>query len=546
MAAQTGEEGVPVGFETVYFDEADRSGRLSGGRTLLPAAVDPESIAPTPAPWVTLTAGAGLAQRGSGGDNRVDLVFVGDGYTAAEQITFQTHVDDIVAGLFSTEPLGRYADYFAVHRIEVVSNESGVDNDPIDGIDRDTALGMSYWCNGIERLLCVNVGAAYSFANNAPDVDQVIALANSTKYGGAGYTTSNLATSSGGNGAAVEIVKHELGHSLGKLADEYTYGGPTTYVGGEPNRANVSTYDAATMAGLGAKWASWLGASAAGFDGVIDTYEGGSYSELGIYRPSNDSLMRSLNRPFNLVGAEEVIRELYREVRPIDASSDPAAAYSDADVLFVQPMAVAGTPHSVQWFLNGAPIAGATGTTLDLASLGLGGCIAEVSVTVRDETPWVRDEDLRDASMTQSISFTVNGTWVSPSCATTPNSVGSGAVLDAGGSPSIADADLRLGVFGGPPAASALFFYGDTPVSQPLGEGTLCVSGVTQRLGVTSFDALGIAGWTLDWSAPPVGAGPNAILPGSTWIFQAWYRDAGAGGTATFDFSSAVSVRFCP
>ena len=543
---------VPEGFERVFYDGPGERGELTGGNTIQPAIQDPASTPVTAAPSTTLfrgqpeLAGAGASStRLLGPDNRIDLVFVGDGYTTADLGTYQNHVNNVVGGLFSSEPLTSYIDYFAVHRIDVVSNDSGVDNDPNQGILRDTALGMEFWCSGIERLLCVNVAAAYSFANNAPGVDQVIALANTTKYGGAGYLSSNLATSSGGNSAAIEIVKHELGHSLGRLADEYTYGGPTDWPGGEPSGRNVSTLDEQAMAASGSKWSNWLGSNAPGFDGTIGTYEGAQYSVNGIYRPSNNSLMRNLGRNFNLVGAEQVLKEIYRDVEPIDAASDPALDYSDSDTLSVTPMNVIGAPLTIQWSLNGSQIPGATGPLLDLSTLGLGGCAGEVSVRVRDETVWVRDEAFRDASMTQELTYGINTAWTSPACASTPNSTGSGAEFFVSGSPSLGLEDLFLGASGGPTGALVLFFYGDNLVSVPLGQGNLCAGGSIQRIGVSSFDALGQAGYSVDFQNDPVSSGATALLPGSSWVFQGWYRDSGPSGSATFDFSSAVNVTFC-
>ena len=183
---------------------------------------------------------------------------------------FHASVDEIVE-LFETEPFGRYEDVIAIHRVDVVSSESGVDNDPVEGIDRDTELDMQYWCGGTERALCVNIGKAYSYAQNAPDVDQVVALANSSKYGGAAYPSSNISTSSADTYIFTpDIVKHELGHALGNLADEYSTGGPTDWPGGEPSAQNVSTLDADSMRAQGAKWADWLGSSRR----ASRTYEG--------------------------------------------------------------------------------------------------------------------------------------------------------------------------------------------------------------------------------------------------------------------------------
>lgn len=535
----------PQGFEVIHYDVPGPGGTLTGGAILAAEGPAPGSLPTIQAPVTTLFRGGGVSPLRGTGDNRLDLVFVGDGYTASELGDFQAHVDDVVAGLFGTEPLGRYSELFAVHRVDVVSNESGVDNDPSQGIDRDTALDMAYWCNGIERLLCVNVGLAGQYASNAPAVDQIVALANSTKYGGAGYLNSNLATSAGANGSALEIVKHELGHSLGNLADEYTYGGPPTYAGGEPSRRNVSTYDAQTMAALGAKWSDWLGASAPGFDGTIGTIEGAMYSSAGIYRPSQNSLMRSLGRPFNLVGAEQIIEELYREVSPIDAASDPNATYTDADVLFVDAVVVGGAPLPVTWSLDGVPVA--TGPTLDLGTLGLGGCGATVTATVRDDTTWMRNEPFRDAYMTETRSYAVNAVWTTPACPPTPNSVSAlGAELNVTGSPSIAAQSLRIDAFSGPPSAPILFFYGDAQIQVPYGQGTICVGGNLQRLAIRFFDPLGVAAYVVDWQNDPVGLPGTALAAGSTWHFQGWFRDVEPGGAQSFDFTGSVAVTFCP
>lgn len=533
--------------EVVYYDFLDENGELTGGAVVQPRDVNAAGTAATPAPVTTLHAGAvpfGARTRGSQ-DNRVDLVFVGDGYTQAELPDFHAHVDTVVQGLFGTEPLGRYVDVLAVHRVDVVSAESGVDNDPVQGIDRDTALNMQYWCGGTERLLCVDVGAAYSFANNAPDVDQVIALANSTKYGGAGYTNSNLSTSSGANGSALEIVKHELGHSLGNLADEYTYGGPTTWQGGEPSRANVSTFDAASMAAQGAKWADWLGESVQGFDGTIGTFEGANYSQLGIYRPSNNSLMRNLGRRFNLVNAEEIIKEIYREVSPVESASDPDLDYTSADILTVTPITVGGAQLPVRWEVDGVELTGFEAPALDLSTLGLGSCAATITATVVDDTDWVKDEAYRAQRMTETLTYTINEAWQTEVCVGTPNSTGNAAGSFLLGSPSVSAQDLTLGAFGGPPSAPILFFYGDTQVSVPLGPGVLCAAGNQQRVAIGFFDGLGVATHVVDWQSGQVTQPGTTIAPGTTWLFQGWYRDTDAMGAPTFNLTGAVEVTFC-
>lgn len=342
---------------------------------------------------------------------RIDIVFVGDGYTASEQDLFQSDVDAIEADLFQYEPFITYKPFFRVQRVEVVSNESGVDNDPVQGIERDTALNMGYWCGGTERALCVSVSRAIQAAGAGviTDVDQVIAISNSTKYGGVGYPSSNVGTSAGRNGAATQIVIHELGHSLGNLADEYTYGGPTNYTGGEPGTANVSIFNQAEQIAQERKWFRWMGASFPVFDNPVGTYEGGQYSVNGIYRPSSNSMMRSLGRRFNAPSAEQLIKEFYREVRPIEDSTPEDDELTSSDSIFCAPVQPDGHDLTIVWELNGNPIPAATDQTmLDLSTLGLDDSEQVITAIVVDPTPWVRDPSIRENFLTERRTWVVN------------------------------------------------------------------------------------------------------------------------------------------
>ena len=342
-------------------------------------------------------------------DNRVDFVVVGDGYTASEQDQFHIDATSIQNNFFRYEPFITYEPYFRWTQIEVVSNESGVDNDPTQGIERDTALDMGYWCGGTERALCVNVGKAYTAAAAAPDIDQVIAISNSSKYGGVGYPDNNLGTAAGQNGSAVEIAIHEMGHSLGDLADEYTYGGPTTYTGGEPSAVDVSIFDRQEQLDQSRKWWRWMDESISGFDGPVGTYEGGNYSQFGIYRPSNNSMMRNLGRPFNLPSAQRLIHQIYKEVNPIDDGTPDGTVLERDDIAWVMPMQPNGHDLEVIWYVDGQIVLSALGQDqLDIASLALDDGAHEVEVEVVDPTPWVRHEGIRNAFMSETRTFTID------------------------------------------------------------------------------------------------------------------------------------------
>ena len=337
--------------------------------------------------------------------NRIDLVWIGDGFTEADLPSWPALAVTGYQELFLYEPFTRYQEYFNVHRVDVISPESGVDNDPDEGIDRETALDMRFWCSGIERLLCINTTKAYQMASFAPDVDQIAAVANSTKYGGAGYSGAEIGTYSGFNGAAVDVFIHELGHSLGNLADEYTYSTNGQYTGSEPGAANASTLDAGQMQGSNLKWDAWLGTDQAGV-GVHDCFEGCAYYPQGLYRPSSTSMMRNLAQPFNSPSREGLILEFYQTVNVIDSFDPPGNTVGGDESITIQTGLSDPDATEKSLFVNGREITTTSESTFDLSVLALGAGDL-VTVRVRDTTTMVRDEGMREVLMTESISWEV-------------------------------------------------------------------------------------------------------------------------------------------
>jgi hypothetical protein len=262
---------------------------VSGGAVALSAPLAADEAAPATDGTVTALQNSGPS------DQRFDLVLVGDGYRASERELFHRQAAEQWASIKATEPFAALESSVNVWLVDIASQESGADNET-PGVLRNTALGAAFFCNDIERLLCANAERAQDYAQQAPGADQVAILVNTTKYGGAGGSVTTVA---GGNESATEILLHELGHSVGGLADEYT--SPETYAGSEPPEPNVSTLTAAEMRRSGTKWAAFLG-QAVPSGGTIDTFEGARYAEKGLYRPSEDSIMRTLGNDFDPVG----------------------------------------------------------------------------------------------------------------------------------------------------------------------------------------------------------------------------------------------------
>jgi hypothetical protein len=347
-----------------------------------------------------------LIDNGSTAD-RLDIVVVGDGYTAAELAQFHTDAKEKWAELAAVEPYTTYQSLFNVWAVDAVSNESGVSGDPGPAIVRDTALGSYFWCDDIERLLCIDQDKVDGYVAKAPEADLVLVLANSAKYGGAGYNEPSatlgyegISTASAGNEKSGQVAIHETGHSLGKLADEYYYPGYPDYekyTGPEPADSNVSTLAAEDMSEQRAKWHRWLGEESPD-GGTVGTYEGGGYYVTGLYRPTDNSLMRVLGKPFNLPGVEAMIAGFYRHARVVTAVTPTGRTLrlgETAKAAVPRLTGADGRQLRIRWYLDGRelkPFAGRTQVRVsDVALWLLDLRTHKLSVTAEDRTPSVRD-----------------------------------------------------------------------------------------------------------------------------------------------------------
>jgi hypothetical protein len=125
-------------------------------------------------------------------------------------------------------------------------------------------------------------------------------------------------------------------------------------------------------------------------------------------------------------------------------------------------------------------------------------------------------------------------------CTAAPNSVGAGADISVTGSTSVAANDLVLQA-DPVPNQPAIFFFGPNQIELPFGNGYRCVGGAVKRLPVVFGGGNAIVHSMDNTQAPAAGS----VIPGSTWNFQAWYRDPIAGGS-NFNLSDAIRVDFCP
>lgn len=341
--------------------------------------------------------------------DKVDVVFVGDGYTAAQQGDFHADVRAKWAQISAVEPYAAYRNLFNVWSVDAVSNQSGVSGDPAKGVVKDTALDSYFWCDGTERLLCVDTGKVESYAAKVPEADLVIVLSNSSKYGGAGYTITSgvgydgIATASSDHPDSDQVAVHETGHSVGDLADEYVYATNGTYTGAEPRESNATKLSAAQLTAQKRKWYRWIGQTSPD-GGEVGAYEGGRYYPKGINRPTENSIMRTLGRKYSLPGREAMIAGFYRHASVLSSRTGASATRSARLTVSVPKSA------SLTWSVDGSEVTAARGKkTVTPASLGVpaNGKPHTVTAKAADKTSAVKDPALRKR-------LTATRTWKVP------------------------------------------------------------------------------------------------------------------------------------
>lgn len=238
---------------------------------------------------------------------KYDIVFIGDGFTAAEQNDFNFRVNMAVNALWNLEPYASHMCAFNIWRVNVISQQSGVDhpgNTP--AVFKNTELDCSYGDPSLGEPLrlikSLSSWKCYEAAGHAPAADAVFVLVNDAEWGGAagGLVFSSI------HPDFHEIITHELGHKIGGLADEYPYyysadDPPSTYTGPEPTQVNVTTKTVLAQI----KWKdlilpgtplpTTLSNSTAN---TLGLWQGAKYHSHGIYRPQFICQMRDSAEEF--------------------------------------------------------------------------------------------------------------------------------------------------------------------------------------------------------------------------------------------------------
>src|SRR5262249_48837928 len=213
------------------------------------------SLGRRPGPTMTTSDGfiSGLNKIVDHGPNsqRYNIVILGDGYRASELAQFATDVQAFINTFRTTAPYDRLWAGINIHRVDVVSTDSGADDPGTcgDGSTGSGATPKTYFdatfCGdgNIRRLLTCNSTVAKNTAQaQVPEVHMTMVIVNTSQYGGSGGQVATFST----NVSSAEIGLHEMGHTAFCFAavDEYYRGcgtgenGPDHNVGGERSERN--------------------------------------------------------------------------------------------------------------------------------------------------------------------------------------------------------------------------------------------------------------------------------------------------------------------
>ncbi len=327
---------------------------------------------------------------------RYDMVILGDGYRASEQLKFNNDVTAFLTALFAKAPYAAFASYYNVHTVFRASVDSGADRpDETPPVYVNTVYDATYNYGGVDRCLYIqNTSQALADASLAPATEgRVLVMVNDDRYGGC---ASTFAVSY--NGAQMsEVQAHELGHSLGLVADEYNYSN-NTYTGPEPSQPNI------TKDPVGSKWQVWHGTEG------ISAFQGAGYHQFGLYRPRVDCMMRSLGQPLCRVCQESIVKETNANVNVVTSTTPATGSVLQLIVpaqqtfSFTHYVPAANNPV-VEWRVDGVVQPGATGLsfTLDSTVFALGP--HTVTAALADQTDRVRSDPQN--VMTETIDWDV-------------------------------------------------------------------------------------------------------------------------------------------
>ena len=251
----------------------------------------------------------------------IDVVFVGDAFADKDQNLFNKYVELGEEAFFTEEPFRSTKDRFNIYRIGSVSK-----NGIIAQEGGDTKFSAQF---GQGTNISGNDEAVFNFVQeHMPSVDLtktiIFVIINKAQYAGTCWMYSNnmaicYVPLCRDETDYAQTLRHEgCGHGFGKLADEYFYDSMGRIPDDEVSELkkwkgfaygfyeNVDlTSDPNTIL-----WSKFISDSR--YSGKVDVYEGGYTYPYGVYRPTDNSIMRYNTGGFNAPSREAIYKKIMK------------------------------------------------------------------------------------------------------------------------------------------------------------------------------------------------------------------------------------------
>lgn len=265
----------------------------------------------TPAPFQTVE----ILKNGKA-ENKVDIVILAEGYTAAELEKFKGDAKRVTQYLFEEEPFKSENEKFNVSAVLTPSLESGTDI-PGENIYKNTRFNSTFYTFDVSRYLTTSDMKNILDAAAVVPYDHIYVLVNSERYGGGGFYNF-LSVCTADNSLTKEVFVHEFGHGFAGLGDEY-YDSEVAYenfynLNIEPWEPNITT-----LVDFSSKWKKMVDNPVEiptprkfGNEKKVGVYEGGGYMSKGIYSPVMDCRMKSNNAKVFCPVCQEAIKKVIR------------------------------------------------------------------------------------------------------------------------------------------------------------------------------------------------------------------------------------------
>ncbi len=266
--------------------------------------------------------------------NGINIVLMGDGYSdrQIESGAYLTDITNAYNAFFSVEPYSTYKDLFNVYYVIAVSDNEGFaegNSTVFEGQLSDAGSAVS----GNDATVLEYARKAVS--EEKMDETVTIVVMNDLRYGGTCVMYSDPAsTGDWGSGSAIaylplssssesdsfaQVIHHEAGgHGFAKLGDEYWNGNAAiteqeklvynTDMDQYGFYKNIDFTD--NLAEV--KWAKFLADDNYANDG-LGLFEGGlAYYASGVYRPTEESIMRFNVGGFNAPSREAIYYRIHK------------------------------------------------------------------------------------------------------------------------------------------------------------------------------------------------------------------------------------------